>query len=106
MNPTGRGWVDIPIALAAALAAYLFLWRKGIQPVLKGLRKLGHTADKIIHAAEVVPELHSKVEVLGTQMNSVNRRVTTIEEELKPNGGSTIRDAVDRIEKRVDLDPT
>ena len=91
MGPTGRGWVDIPIAVAAALAAYQFLWRKGVRPVLNGLKKLGRTADDIVYAAHTVP-------VIEQRLHAVDVRVQRIENEVKTNGGFSLRDVVDRVE--------
>lgn len=71
---TGNAWVDWPIVAAALLIAYLTLWRRGVMPLFRFARRFIRAA---IDIADTVPVLLA---------------------EFRPNGGGSLRDAVDRLE--------
>lgn len=70
-------WVQVLVITAAALAALATIWRKGILPLVR----LARAVERIADATPVL---------IG------------IAEEFRPNGGSSLRDTVDRIEVKVD----
>jgi ubiquinone biosynthesis protein UbiJ len=49
-----------------------------------------------------VADLRADVAENREEVGDVRRRVSVVEAELKPNGGSTVRDAVDRIDAAVE----
>lgn len=74
---TGHWYVDLAISLAAALVAYATIWRKGIKPGAKAVRRAWHG---LLHAVEVggnMWEVSDMVPALRTTMASV--------EEVKAN---------------------
>lgn len=69
---------DLIVRLAAALVALGVIWRYMIRPAYRGIVAAFRTVDR------------------------VEKAVAFVEAELKPNGGSSLRDAVNRIEAKVD----
>jgi hypothetical protein len=69
--------IEILVIVAAALGAVWTIWKKGVQPTVGFFRA-------VERIAEATPTL------------------VTIAEEFNPNGGGSLRDAVDRIETKVD----
>jgi hypothetical protein len=71
-------WNDALVGIAAGLVALGIIWRYIVRPAWRAV------ANGIKTAARV------------------EKAVVTIEAEFKPNGGSSLRDAVNRIEAKVD----
>jgi hypothetical protein len=71
-------WNDALVGIAAGLVALGIIWRYIVRPAWHAV------ANGIKTAARV------------------EKAVVTIEAEFKPNGGSSLRDAVNRIEAKVD----
>ena len=72
-GPTGNKWADLVIAAAAVVGALGVLWKKVLKPIVHGFAA----------AEKVVPVL------------------LTIAAEFAPNGGSSLKDSLDRIEVRL-----
>lgn len=70
-------WVDYVVAVTAVLGALALVGRLIIQPIVRAVRKVVATVDRVEAA------------------------VVFVEAEMKPNGGSSLRDAVNRIEATV-----
>ena len=69
---------DIIVGIAAALVALGIIWRYVVRPVISGTRKAWRTIEDVGDA------------------------VAFVKAEMRPNGGSSLRDAVNRIETKVD----
>lgn len=67
-------WVDGLIVAAAVVAAVSTIWVKAVRPIVRG----------VSHLAEVAPILNA------------------IAAEFQPNHGSSLRDVVNRIERKAD----
>lgn len=91
-------------AIAAALTAMLVLLR---QPVVFGpIRWLGRTliADpltRVIHRA--LDEWATRV--WGPRIDAIEEKVDQVRAQFDNNGGSTMRDRVDRISEKVGAEP-
>ena len=71
---------DAIAVIAAIGTALVFIWRKALLPTIRLVRKLFKELDG---------------------MEDTKSKIASIYSELHPNGGSSIRDAVNRIESRM-----
>lgn len=73
-------WLTISSQVLAAAAAFLVavgvIWRKGVRPLLRGLETLTHLADALPILLQIA-------------------------DEMRPNAGRSLRDAIDRMEQRI-----
>ncbi len=76
--------VVFPAAVAAMLVAWQTIWKRCLVP-------LGHAVLNINRLVET-----------STALLDVAPVLVEIADEFRPNGGSTLRDSVDRIEGKVD----
>lgn len=76
-NLTGTPWVDVVLVSAALLGALGVIWKKGIKPVSRWVRSSWRN---VKHAIEIGSNL------------------VEIAHEFQPNGGGSLRDAIDRVE--------
>jgi len=80
MSPDNK-FVLTLVAIAAGISALYVIWRKAIVPFFRGVARLIKGIDRIADATPVL---------LG------------IAEEFRPNGGHSLRDVVDSIERKQD----
>lgn len=96
MTPTGFGPIDQIAIWCAVLAAIAggaaLLWR-----LLRGIRALINRVDQFLEDWIGVPD---RPGVPGRR--GVMERLEWVEHELKPNSGTSLRDAVNRVEKQLD----
>jgi PAS domain S-box-containing protein len=71
---------DVVALMVASVTAAIFLWRKALLPTIRGVRKI---------LTEIDTMADSRI------------KINSIYNELHPNGGSSIRDAINRIEMRL-----
>ena len=74
-NDLIQNYVAIVTASSGALAVLIFIYKKGVQPVLKAIK----------------------------EYNSLIGKVDAIFEEIKPNGGKSIKDTVNKIDAKLTL---
>ena len=92
---TMNNLMEISVSVGALLTTY-FLLNKFIKPILLGIR---HTLDAV---HEFLRDWAGEDARPGRDaIPGVMERLNAIDGQLKNNGGSTIKDAVDRIERRV-----
>ncbi|MCP2168140.1 hypothetical protein [Goodfellowiella coeruleoviolacea] len=86
--------LDVGLALGALAAVWAVVVR-----VARVGRKLSHVADDWLGEPERdgVPARPGVMERLA----AIEQRVTVIEHEVRPNSGASLRDAVDRVERRI-----
>lgn len=77
------------VAVAAALAV---LWK----PIVTGIKKM-------IQLYRDIKSFGKNINTTIRQVNEIYPIVNKLNEDLKPNGGSSLRDAIDRIDRRVAL---
>jgi hypothetical protein len=88
-------WSVAAVAIAAGLA---LLWQIA-RGVLRGLRRLDEMADDW-SGTPARPGVPARLGVLE-RLDGIDRRVQRIEYEVLPNGSSSMRDAVDRTDRRT-----
>lgn len=98
----GQGFV----LFAAVIAALGVIWRTTIRPVVRGVSDIQHRLDAVVVHEGLLEELTAQVTVRGGQMAGIQATLDSrglllddIKAELFPNGGSSLRDAVDRLGK-------
>lgn len=87
--------MDFVFALARAAAASPLAWAAGAVLTMAALYKAGPDAWRFVKAAARAPYT---IEELA----KAPARLDRLEAQFSNNGGSTLRDAVDRIESRLD----
>ena len=88
-SPTGVEWVD-----------GMILWIGAIAAILAGLFTIGKAVKAGVHIARRLDRVATQL--LGDdETPSLDDRLSSIEHELHPNGGSSMRDAVNRTEKAL-----
>ncbi|MBB4987505.1 hypothetical protein [Streptomyces nymphaeiformis] len=99
---TGIPGLDIAAAIAAAIAALggalalLYRWARGLR---RGLTRLGDFLDDWF-GVDARPGVSARPGVMQ-RLCSLEDEVAGIKHELHPNSGSSLRDAVDRVDART-----
>lgn len=88
-------WFVGAFAGAATLADAVkgFKWTRSI---------FGHWVSRMFGLSQFKEEIRSQLEQTNTALAENTRIMQLIAKEMKPNGGSSMRDAVNRIDNRVD----
>jgi hypothetical protein len=76
-------WILWVIAIATIVGAGHTIWTKAVRPVVRGMKTIAKTYEKV------------------SEYDDRLKMVESHTKELKNNSGSSMRDAVDRIEKTV-----
>jgi hypothetical protein len=56
----------------------------------------------VVKTVEIITELPDRFKHIDTKLDTLELRLISVEHEVKTNGGSSIKDAVKRIEERLD----
>lgn len=80
-------WVLWVIGLAALVVAVRTLWTKAIRPIRDAVKQIHKTYNRVDSTAKATANLSERLATVEDQTK-----------ELKNNSGSSLRDAVDRIE--------
>jgi hypothetical protein len=56
----------------------------------------------VVKTVEIITELPDRFHKIDEKLDTLEIRLISVEEEVKTNGGSSIKDAVRRIEDRLD----
>ncbi len=56
----------------------------------------------VVKTVEIITELPARFQHIDEKLDTLEIRLISVEEEVKINGGSSIKDAVKRIEDRLD----
>ncbi|MCZ4604762.1 hypothetical protein O3S80_13625 [Streptomyces sp. Lzd4kr] len=88
-------WSVASVAIAGALA---LAWRM-IRGVVRILRRMDDLADDWT-GTPARPGVPERAGVMA-RLDQIEERVGTIEHELRPNSGQSLRDAVDRVDRRT-----
>ena len=101
---TAAVWAGVLVAVAGALGV-LYRASRGARQLIG---RLGDLADDWLGtpARPGVPERPGVMQRLGSidnRLAGLDERVAAVEHELHPNSGSSLRDAVDRVDDRTRL---
>ncbi|MFD5788555.1 hypothetical protein ACFWH1_18275 [Streptomyces sp. NPDC127037] len=85
-------------AVASVAAALTLLWA-----VARGIRRIVAAVDQIVEDWQGIPERPGVPARPGVmeRLDGIERRVSGIEHELHPNSGASLRDAIDRVDRRT-----
>lgn len=88
-------WSLAAVAIAGAAAV---AWR-----IVRWLRRIAVRVDEFMDDWQGVPARPGVSERPGvmTRLGQIEGRMSRVEHELRPNGGSSLRDAVDRVDHRT-----
>lgn len=97
-------YYDIPLKtmatnvgfVAAIITGAGIIFTKMIKPAYVWFRDGGNAIVKLVNEAAKLIEVHRHVDI-----RKLDENVTASLKELRPNGGSSLRDAINRIEDRV-----
>lgn len=83
---------EFSAVIVAVAAALTILWK----PIVIGIKKM-------IQFYRDMQSFGKNINTTIKQVNEIYPIVNKLNEDLKPNGGSSLRDAIDRIDRRVAL---
>ncbi|MDH6111159.1 hypothetical protein P3T36_003183 [Kitasatospora sp. MAP12-15] len=86
-------------ALAGLAAAAGLLWR-----LTRGLRRSMRRVDEFVddwNGTTGRPGVAPAHEGVMARLGGIETRLTAVEHELRPNSGSSMRDAIDRVDERT-----
>ena len=86
------GWLGAAVAAVALLIA---VWKTILRPAYRAANWLEKSAPVLADISDIVTELRTDVSSLGTSVAGVKK-------ELHPNGGSSLRDAIDVSARRLE----
>jgi hypothetical protein len=98
------------VGTIGAVVSILLLLRKGVKLFMTQVRKVSHEWDKIVLILNGRPEviLPETGEIIAPAIKGVLERLSEqdviikeVKAELKPNGGNSTKDVVNRIEQEV-----
>jgi len=80
-----------------------FIWVIFVTIVFVGvLVKAWPFITSVVKTVEIITELPSRFQHIDEKLDTLEIRLMSVEHEVKTNGGSSIKDAVKRIEERLD----
>lgn len=98
-------WAVAAVAIAGLIALVVRVWQ--------GVRRIVDRVDDLADDWNGTPERPGVPGRLGVmaRLHRIEERVQAVEHELQPNSGTSLRDAVDRVDRRTrtlapDTDPT
>jgi hypothetical protein len=99
-------WIAIASSAAVVLGLLTVLWRI-IRGMVRAFRKFGHLMDDLQGEA-ARPGQAARPGILEIQAEQTKQladqteQLKAIQHEFKPNGGETIRDAINRVERKTE----
>lgn len=84
-------------AALAAIAGLVTLGWKGLRAMIRTVRRLSRMADEVLGDDERPG--------WGKRIAALEAKVNTVAAEVKPNGGSSLKDQITRIEQTVITSP-
>ncbi|MGW7416145.1 hypothetical protein [Streptomyces sp. NPDC054863] len=100
--PTGVAEVDVVVlwcgAIVATAGALAVVWR-----AVRPLRQLARRVEDFVddwQGTEARPGVPARLGVMS-RLGAIEQQLDAVEHELHPNSGSSLRDAVDRVDHRT-----
>lgn len=85
-------------AAIAALAGLAVLLGKAVRGMIRSLRKAGRVIDQVLGDGDQ-PGLFARLARLEKSVAGLESKVGVVAAEVKPNGGASMRDQINRIEQ-------
>jgi hypothetical protein len=82
-----------------AIAGLLVLAGKAVRWMLRSLRRLGRMADEVLGDGDERPGWGQRLAVIEKDVTALKKTSATVAAEVKPNGGSSLKDQITRIEE-------
>ncbi len=89
-----------------AIAGVVALAWKVVRGLIRTIRKLGRLADEVLGDGDTQPGWGRRltaIEALGTtnadRLTTIEKHMQRVDAEMRPNGGSSMRDQLNRIEE-------
>lgn len=80
-----------------------FIWVISITVLfIAGVVKMWPFITSVVKTVEIITELPERFQHIYDKLDTLEIRLMSVEHEVKTNGGSSIKDAVKRIEERLD----
>ena len=80
-----------------------FIWVIFITIIFIGaIVKMWPFITSVVKTVEIITELPKELRYIHDKLDTLEIRIINVENEVKTNGGSSIKDAVKRIEDRLD----
>ncbi|PYC83465.1 hypothetical protein C7C46_09030 [Streptomyces tateyamensis] len=105
-DSTGVGSVDLLVVWAGAVVALAgvlaLVWRG-----TRGLRLLGRRVGEVVddwQGTDARPGVPAHPGVM-VRLGAIEDRLAAVEHEMRPNSGSSLRDALDRVEVHIGTAP-
>lgn len=106
-------------AAVAAIAGLAVLLAKAVRGMLRTMRKIGRLVDEVLGDGDKRPGWGQRltgIEALGktsagrltgieSRVTGLEKKVGTVIDEVKPNGGASMRDQINRIEQATGASP-
>lgn len=89
-----------------AISGLLVLLAKAVRGVLRTGRKLTRVADEVLGDGDERPGWGKRLTAIETDVSSLRDKVREIQHEVRPNGGSSMRDEVRRIAEATGANPS
>ena len=86
-------------AALAALSGLAVLAGKAVRGLLRTVRKLGRLADEVLGDGEKRPGWGKRLTSIEQDVGALKRTSATVAAEVRPNGGSSLKDQITRIEE-------
>jgi hypothetical protein len=86
-------------AALAALAGLAILIGKAVRGMLRSVRRLGRMVDEVLGDGDERPGWGRRLASMEQDVAALKRSSATVAAEVKPNGGSSLKDQITRIEQ-------
>lgn len=84
------------LGASAVITALIVIWSKAVKPFYeKWIKPVKEVEEKRV-------EMKASLDELSVKMSEMDSTLKGVLAELKPNGGESVRDAINRIENKVD----
>jgi prophage DNA circulation protein len=84
-------------AAVAAIAGLAILIGKAVRGMLRSVRRLGRMVDEVLGDGDERPGWGKRLASMEKDVAALKRTSATVAAEVRPNGGSSMRDEITRI---------
>lgn len=88
-------------AVFAAFGVVVTMIIKGVAWVLRTMQRLGRMTDDFLGRPESAPGAGDGRPGVLSQLGTLNKRVERVEYQLHPNGGGSVADTINKIDRKL-----